>query len=91
MTNYNCNYLQNRDSLLYETDMSPCGVADNLIPKTASKETCLKELIEALNKAKESLKLKTEKEAKNKKLSSKAAKKYSHIWMQMIGRLSKEK
>ena len=73
MTNYNCHYLQNRDSLLQETDMSPCDVAENLIPKTGSKETCLNELIEALNKAKESAKLKTKKEAKNKKLSSKAA------------------
>ncbi|THG21393.1 hypothetical protein TEA_016331 [Camellia sinensis var. sinensis] len=80
-----------KDSLLQKTDMSPCDVAENLIPKTASKETCLNELIEALNKAKESTKLKTEKEAKNKKLSSKAAKKYSHVWMQMIGGLSKEK
>ncbi|KAL7232429.1 hypothetical protein ACSBR2_010451 [Camellia fascicularis] len=79
------------DSLLQETDMSPCDVAENLIPKTASKETCLNDLIEALNKAKESAKLKTEKEAKNKKLSLKAAKKYSHIWMQMIGKLRKEK
>ncbi|XP_058188070.1 AAA-ATPase ASD, mitochondrial-like [Rhododendron vialii] len=74
--------------LLEETSMSPCDVAENLIPKTASKEveTCLNNLVEALNKAKQTARLNAEKEAKTKKVS---ARRYSR-WMKMIGKLRRK-
>ncbi|KAL5582420.1 hypothetical protein UlMin_014862 [Ulmus minor] len=54
--------------LLGETNMSPADVAENLMPKsdTEDVETCLKSLIEALEKAKEEAKEKAEEEAKAK-------------------------
>lgn len=78
-------------SLLEETSMSPCDVAENLIPKTASKDvdTCLNNLVEALNKAKETANLKNEKEAKTKKVAGKTARRCSH-WMKMIGKLRRK-
>ncbi|KAL5541655.1 hypothetical protein UlMin_009365 [Ulmus minor] len=54
--------------LLGETNMSPADVAENLMPKsdTEDVETCLKSLIEDLEKAKEDAKKKAEEEAKEK-------------------------
>lgn len=74
--------------LLEETSMSPCDVAENLIPKTASKEveTCLNNLVEALNKAKETARLNAEKEAKTKKVSARRCSR----WMKMIGKLRRK-
>ncbi|XWS32830.1 hypothetical protein CRYUN_Cryun22dG0023700 [Craigia yunnanensis] len=58
--------------LLAEARMTPAEVAEHLMPKTASgdPETCLESLILALESAKEEAKLKAEKEAKDKELSS---------------------
>jgi len=46
-----------------ETDMTPANVAENLMPRSAkiTKETCLENLIKALEKAKEESKSKPKK------------------------------
>ena len=56
------------ERLLGETDMSPADVAENLMPKSDEEdaETCLKKLVEALEKAKEEARLKAEEEARLK-------------------------
>ncbi|XWS44264.1 hypothetical protein CRYUN_Cryun15aG0029800 [Craigia yunnanensis] len=58
--------------LLAAARMTPAEVAEHLMPKTASgdPETCLESLIQALESAKEEARLKAEKEAKDKELSS---------------------
>ncbi|OVA08018.1 AAA+ ATPase domain [Macleaya cordata] len=60
--------------LIGETQMTPADVAENLMPKTINgdPEICLKNLIEALEKAKEDARLKAEEEAKEKELSTKS-------------------
>ncbi|CAN6708692.1 unnamed protein product [Malus baccata var. baccata] len=54
--------------LLGETDMTPADVAENLMPKSdvEDAESCLKNLIEALEAAKEEAKIKAEEEAQQK-------------------------
>lgn len=58
--------------LLTEARITPAEVAEHLMPKTAKgdPETCLESLIQALESAKEEARLKAEKEAKGKELSS---------------------
>ncbi|XP_068303395.1 AAA-ATPase ASD, mitochondrial-like [Pyrus communis] len=54
--------------LLGETNMTPADVAENLMPKSVIQdaESCLKNLIEALEAAKEEARVKAEEEAKSK-------------------------
>lgn len=54
--------------LLEETNMTPADVAENLMPKSAEEdaETCLENLIKALERTKEEAKMKAEEEAKLK-------------------------
>ncbi|XP_061345323.1 AAA-ATPase ASD, mitochondrial-like isoform X3 [Gastrolobium bilobum] len=56
------------EKLLGETNMTPADVAENLMPKsiTEDSETCLKNLIDSLEKAKDEAKKKAEEEAKKK-------------------------
>ncbi|CAK9146331.1 unnamed protein product [Ilex paraguariensis] len=56
------------DRLLEETNMTPADVAENLMPKSAEEdaETCLNNLIKALETAKEEARLKAEEEEKLK-------------------------
>ncbi|XP_061345318.1 AAA-ATPase ASD, mitochondrial-like isoform X2 [Gastrolobium bilobum] len=56
------------EKLLGETNMTPADVAENLMPKSIieDSETCLKNLIDSLEKAKEEAKKKAEEEAKKK-------------------------
>ncbi|XP_057447558.1 AAA-ATPase ASD, mitochondrial-like [Lotus japonicus] len=56
------------EKLLGETNMSPADVAENLMPKSRTKDsdTSLKNLIQALENAKEEAKKKAEEEAKKK-------------------------
>ena len=56
------------ERLLGETDMTPADVAENLMPKSDEEdaETCLKNLVEALEKAKEDAKKRAEEEARLK-------------------------
>ncbi|KAM1015257.1 AAA-ATPase At3g28580-like [Malus sylvestris] len=56
------------ERLLGETDMTPADVAENLMPKSdvEDAESCLKNLIEALEAAKEAARVKAEEEAKQK-------------------------
>ncbi|KAK9116946.1 hypothetical protein Sjap_015893 [Stephania japonica] len=58
------NLFETIEQLLRETQMTPADVAENLTPKTASRdvEACLENLIEALESAKEVAKLKAEEE-----------------------------
>ncbi|XP_059670253.1 AAA-ATPase ASD, mitochondrial-like [Cornus florida] len=55
-------------NLLEETNITPADVAENLMPKSSEDdaETCLKNLIEALEKAKEEARLKAEEEERLK-------------------------
>uniref|UniRef100_A0A2P2KPK2 ATP binding protein n=1 Tax=Rhizophora mucronata TaxID=61149 RepID=A0A2P2KPK2_RHIMU len=55
-------------NLLQETDVTPADVAENLMPKSdeEDEETCLKNLIEAIEAAKEEARKKSEEEAKSK-------------------------
>ncbi|OVA15256.1 AAA+ ATPase domain [Macleaya cordata] len=61
-------------NLIDETQMIPADVAENLMPKTINWdfETCLKNLIQALGKAKEDARLKAEEEAKEKEILNKS-------------------
>ncbi|KAM1076006.1 hypothetical protein ACFX19_023984 [Malus domestica] len=54
--------------LLGETNMTPADVAENLMPKSVRQDakSCLKNLIEALEAAKEEARVKAEEEAKSK-------------------------
>nr|GMD03553.1 AAA-ATPase ASD, mitochondrial-like [Ipomoea batatas] len=63
------------ERLLGEADMTPADVAENLMPKSPSEDenTCLKRLVESLEKAKEDAKLKAEKEEKLKAQKKKKA------------------
>ncbi|XP_059294026.1 AAA-ATPase At3g28510-like [Lycium ferocissimum] len=62
--------------LIEEVDVSPCDVAENLMPKNASgrPEVCLESLIQVLNKAKKKASLNSQ---KNKKLPTKLLK---NLW-----------
>lgn len=80
--------------LLEVVKMSPCDVAENLMPKNDSRdvETCLKRLIEACKESKEKSSLKPNKDVdKDKKLSVNLMKKFTFFNLQKSGKAKKKK